>query len=260
MTLKNIPGASLPHFGIVLVNYKTPKLTTACLQLLKKALIGYDAEVWVVDNDSADASLDYLRGLDWIHLIERKAAAKERGFEAHGAALDMVLGQIPADYLFVLHTDTLIHDATVFSEMLQTCMKTKSTYLVGCLEQINRGWLRSGWRFTTRWLQFHLRKAKLAMGMHSKKPSPYRETQVKSFCALWNVKILRQYGLNFLAAGRTPGYEAQDLLSTAGYQRVLWSASKMFHYLDHVESGTVSANNGYAKAHRRTRRYQTMLS
>ena len=94
---KNVYSSS--SFSIGLVNYKTPELTKICLTLLKQHfdngfLDVKHVQVWVVDNNSQDDSSDYLRSLDWIHLIERIPEGKEEGFAAHGKALNMILDQM----------------------------------------------------------------------------------------------------------------------------------------------------------------------
>ncbi|MCQ9427516.1 glycosyltransferase, partial [Pseudomonas sp. LJDD11] len=61
-----------PTFSIAIVNYKTLEITKICLDLLQQHLGNTPHQVWVVDNDSADDSTEYLRTLDWINLIERK--------------------------------------------------------------------------------------------------------------------------------------------------------------------------------------------
>ena len=118
-----------PLFSIVLVNYKTIEITRICLDLLHQHLGESNIPVWVVDNDSADESTDYLRTLDWIHLIERSCPEKEPGHIAHGRALDMVLERVETDYLFLLHTDTFIFDKNVFSMMMNKCINKPNVLL-----------------------------------------------------------------------------------------------------------------------------------
>lgn len=78
MSQFDLPAVTQPNFSLVLVNYKTPDITRMCLELLRQHVQAQRIPVWVVDNDSADASLDYLRSLDWINLIERPSPAKKR--------------------------------------------------------------------------------------------------------------------------------------------------------------------------------------
>lgn len=248
-----------PTCSVALVNYKTLQLTSISLNLLQDALAGTDTQVWVVDNDSADESTAHLRSLDWIHLIERKPVAGEPGFMAHGRALDMVLERITTDYLFLLHTDTFIHDPAIFDIMLQKCLEKANVVSVGCVEQVYRGTTRIVWRLVTRFLKHYYRRLKIGLGLKSKAPKPYREVYLKSFCALWNVKIVKEHGMSFSMADRIPGYEMQDRLTALGYKIAYIPARKMFGYLDHVEAGTVAAIGGYDKDHRRSKKYNAIL-
>ncbi len=249
----------LPPFSIALVNYKTVQLTSACLELLKGVQTDYGAEIWVVDNDSADESTAYLRSLDWIHLIERKPTEPETGAKAHGEALNIVLERVDTEFLFLLHTDTLIYDKAIFNVMLEKCIEDNKIMAVGCTKPQHRGMLRSGFRFTKRFLSHYLRHLKKSMGLKSKEPGPYREAYLQSFCALWNIKILKEHGIALYMNNRLPGYEAQDKLSALGYKTCKLSAKKVFSYLEHVDGGTLSAIGVHHKNHRRTKRYLATL-
>ncbi|MGV8864179.1 MAG: glycosyltransferase [Pseudomonas sp.] len=248
-----------PVFSIVLVNYKTLEMTKICLGLLHQHVGNSNVPVWVVDNGSADDSTEYLRTLDWINLIERVTPDSEPGHIAHGKALDMVLDRVETDYLFLLHTDTFIFDKNVFAMMLNKCIKNPKVVAVGCVEQINRGTARTLWRFSSRLFKHHYRRLKLSLGLRSKEPKPYREAHLKSFCTLWNCKLIKQHSMHFLMDDRVPGYTLQDRMSALGYTVEFLSPRKIFSYLDHIQSGTVAAAGSYGKAHRRTKMYNTIL-
>lgn len=249
-----------PSFSIVLVNYKTADITKICLDLLYKSLSGLKGSVWVVDNNSADESLDYLRTLDWINLIERRTPEAEPGHVAHGHALDLALQAVDTDYLFLMHTDTFIYDPKIFEIMLRKCIHDPKIFAVGCLEQINRGSLRNYWRLSSRFTKHHFRKLKISLGLKSRAPKPFRETYLKSFFALWNIKAMKAHHLHFSLNERIPGYEAQDRMKALGYRMELLSPNRIFRYLEHIQAGTVAAAGTYGKNHRRTRTYQAALS
>lgn len=259
MSQFDLPAVTQPNFSLVLVNYKTPDITRMCLELLRQHVQAQRVPVWVVDNDSADASLDYLRSLDWINLIERPSPGKEAGHIAHGKALDMALEKVETDYLFLLHTDTFVYDKEVFAMMLRECTKSADIAAVGCVEQINRGILRDTWRLTSRFCKHYIRRAKTALGLRSKEPKPYRETHLKSFCTLWNAKLMKSHGLHFCMDDRVPGYTLQDRMVALGYGIKLLSPRKIFRYLDHIQAGTVAAAGTYGKNHRRTKMYEATL-
>ena len=264
MKLKTDLSHKSPRFSIALVNYKTLELTKVCLELLKKHLdsgaLGHGrVDVWVVDNHSQDASTEYLRSLDWIKLIERAPVGHEEGFEAHGRGLDMILERIDTDYLFLLHTDTFIYNPHVFDWMLSFCLADEKVAAVGCLEQLNRGYLRTAWRLTSRFGKHYSRKLKLSLGLKAKQPKPWVEHYIKSFCALWNVKLMKQHGYSFLMANRIPGYELQDKMQADGYKFRTISPMKLFKFLDHVEAGTVGLRLLYTDQNRRVKRKKSIL-
>lgn len=255
----NIP-AQAPTFSIALVNYKTREMTQTCLELLQKHLANRDVPVWVVDNNSADDSTTYLRNLSWINLIERVQPAGEPGHIAHGKALDMVLERIDTDYILLMHTDTFIFDERVFKLMLDLCSQDPKVAAVGCVEQLDRGLVRTAWRFGSRYCKHHYRKLLQGLGIPGRLPKGWKEVHLKSFCTLWNSKAIKQHGLHFCMDEEVPGYTLQDRMTASGYSIVQIPARKLFRYLDHIQSGTVAAQGGYGVGHRRNRMYDRALT
>ena len=250
----------MASIGIAIVNYKTYELTRLCLELLREPCRRAGYEVWVVDNDSQDESTTYLRSQSWIHLIERpRPEGGERGFMAHGLALDCILQASQVDKLFLLHTDTLIFNPDIFWQMLATMENRKDILAIGCLEQLNRGSLRSAWRLGTRYIRNRVRTLMKQLRLPARDPHPYREKYIKSFCALWDTKIMRARGWTFAMNEQTPSYAMQDICHQFGYKILHIAPSKVFRYLDHVEAGTVAAAGTYGTDHRRTQRYQALL-
>jgi glycosyltransferase involved in cell wall biosynthesis len=247
-------------FSIALVNYKTPEVTKLCLELLHKALDVNKVPVWVVDNDSKDDSLAYLKSLDWIKLIERTPVANEHGFMAHGRALDMILERVDTDYLLLLHTDTLIYDVTVIKRMLEQLSKNQKAAAIGCFEQVNRTRLQTMWRVAIRAVKYYFRRLKVALGISTRDPRLFYEVYLKSFCTLWNVGVIRQHQMSFAMVERIPGYEMQDRLRELGYDFLSIPPRQMFKYLDHIEAGTVAHVRGLAKNHKRVKNYQAIMN
>lgn len=253
----------MPDFAIAMVNYKTLALTKISLSLLKQhldaGLIPKATEVWVVDNDSQDASTDYLRSLDWIHLIERKSVGKEEGFAAHGHALDLVLSKTNCQYLFLMHTDTFIYQPKVFEILLMSLKDKPNTVATGCLEQLNRGYLRSYWRLASRFCKHYSRRTVRFFGFEGREPKPYKEQYIKSFFALWDIGWMKENKLTFMMQNRIPGYALQDIALETGRKIKHISAMQLFKYLDHVEAGTVGLVAGYDDMNRRVKRKLALL-
>jgi hypothetical protein len=165
------PSSSKATFSIALVNYKTCEMTKTCLELLQKHLVNTNVPVWVVDNNSADESTAYLRSLPWINLIERVQPEGELGHIAHGKALDMILERVDTDYILLMHTDTFIFDDQVFKLMLDLCTQDPKVAAVGCVEQLDRGLLRTSWRFCSRYCKHHYRRMLQALGVQTTWPA-----------------------------------------------------------------------------------------
>ena len=91
--------ADKPVITVIVPNYKTLDLTKLCLRSLRKYTDCSRIKVLVVDNDSNDESVEYLRTLDWITLVERKTTG-ESGPVMHAKALDMAMDMVDTELVF----------------------------------------------------------------------------------------------------------------------------------------------------------------
>lgn len=88
--------------SIIIVNYKTLKITKACINSIFEKTIGVDFEVIVVDNDSDDGSAEALAKDSRIRLI----CSKKNGGFGYGNNLGMKVAK--GKYFFLLNSDTLL--------------------------------------------------------------------------------------------------------------------------------------------------------
>ncbi|GAI92305.1 unnamed protein product, partial [marine sediment metagenome] len=103
---------------ICVTNYKTLDFTRLCLRSIRK-FTRYPYEVIVVDNDSQDESLEYLKRLSWIRLIERRHKAGERrGSYDEGAALDLGLQNCNTEFYISMHSDTFVQKDNWLTELI----------------------------------------------------------------------------------------------------------------------------------------------
>jgi GT2 family glycosyltransferase len=94
--------------SIVIVNYNVKYFLEQCLHSVLKACQELDAEIFVVDNNSVDGSVQMIRKkFPEIHLIENK---ENKGFsKANNQAIRKSLGE----YVLLLNPDTLVEDDTL---------------------------------------------------------------------------------------------------------------------------------------------------
>ncbi len=89
--------------SVIIVNYRVRFFLELCLYSVQKALRGWDAEIFVVDNHSDDGSVDYLRPLfPGVKFIEN---AENKGF---GAANNQALALAGGEYVLFLNPDTVL--------------------------------------------------------------------------------------------------------------------------------------------------------
>lgn len=236
-SLGNEPAARLAaKLSIILVNYRTPQLTRACLEQLRAHLDLAVTQLIVVDNNSNDESLSYLKAQQDLLLVERKSLNDEPGFIAHGRALDLAMEMTDRPYVLILHTDTMLFDAAIIWDSLTKMERDTKIAAVGCNYQRHRHlgsrlWRRikigtiARWRYFTR--DADAMRRKLA-----------KENALKSFFCLYDAERLRAMDLRFCAAGQNPSYKMQAELRGAGLELVNLSSNYLFAQLAHVQGGT----------------------
>jgi GT2 family glycosyltransferase len=89
--------------SVIIVNYRVPYFLELCLRSVRKSLQNLEAEIIVVDNHSADGSLDFLRPLfpevTWMVNTENIGFAR---------ANNQALRQATGDYILFLNPDTVV--------------------------------------------------------------------------------------------------------------------------------------------------------
>ena len=125
---------------ICIVNYKTLDLTKCCLRSIRK-FTTYPYEVIVVDNNSNDQSLDYLKSLSWIRLIQRDTANDQSGGHSHSAALDLGLANCNTEFFISMHSDTFIKKQDWLTELIAYFNNDQNISCVGAGKvELNSKW------------------------------------------------------------------------------------------------------------------------
>lgn len=94
--------------SVVIVSYNVRQYLTACLDSVSLALKGIEGEVFVVDNNSSDDSVETVcRDYPWVHLINNK---KNLGFSK---ANNIAISKSKGEYVLLLNPDTKVADDTL---------------------------------------------------------------------------------------------------------------------------------------------------
>jgi hypothetical protein len=231
---------TMPQVTILIPNYKTLELTKLCLNLVQKYTDQNKAKIIVIDNDSQDASLDYLRSLSWIQLIERKAIPQEEPAMSHSRALDLALKEVTTPYVLSIHTDTLIKHHGWLDFLLVHMQARPSIAGVGSwkLEQ------KSLWRRTLKRLE---RGIQLAYCQWTGKPHLIEGVgknyyYLRSHCAMYRMDLIKQLNLSFAGGDMVAGKDMHKRLVDAGYEMVFLPSDILIKYLDHINHATMALN------------------
>jgi GT2 family glycosyltransferase len=93
--------------SVIIVNYNVQHFLEQCLYSVRKATKNIATEVWVVDNNSVDGSIEMLKEkFPEVKLIENK---KNVGFSA---ANNQAIRQATGEYILLLNPDTVVEEET----------------------------------------------------------------------------------------------------------------------------------------------------
>ena len=235
----NIPTQQM--VTIIVPNYKTLELTKLCLRLLRKHTNLKKAKVIVVDNDSQDHSLQYLKTLAWIDLIERKAIPGESPTQSHARALDMALDRVTTPYVLSIHTDTLIKRPNWLDFLMNHFEKNPRVAGVGSWKLESKSSLRQilkGIEHTVQRVYYKITN-KTVHGLEGVGDNYY---YLRSHCAMYRTRLLKKLNLQFSDGNMVAGKLMHKRLVDAGYQMIFLPSRVLLPYVEHINHATTVLN------------------
>jgi cellulose synthase/poly-beta-1,6-N-acetylglucosamine synthase-like glycosyltransferase len=242
---------------ICIVNYKTLDFTRLCLRSIRK-FTDYPYEIVVVDNDSNDDSVEYLRSLKWIRLIERHhQQGQPRGSYDHSSALDMGLSCCNTEFYVAMHSDTFVKKHNWLTELVSYFNDDEKIACVGSGKI----------ELTPPWLQLFKRFTDVKTITCSILGSPQERARIRYYnrtiCCLYRTEVLRHEGLTFLMGkdeGLTVGQKLYFELVDRGYKTVELPPSIMGQYITHLAHATQVINPREFKLRDKTHRKFSRLA
>jgi len=251
---------------ICIPHWQVKELVTLCLRAIRQFTRSIPIEVIVVDNGSEDESLDYLRSLSWISLIERGKDTPANWVEAFRTALDAGFASSRGRYFVIMHTDTIVKHPDWLERMTAPFDEDPKCAAVGAWKlELQHPLYKLTKRLTdTKKAKLWLRRTLLG---DSTARQLSRELCPRDYCAIYRSEPIRTFGLSFNASGRWQGYTAGEMmyyqLKENGYRAEVIPTEEMMRYMVHLAHATaglrpqqrhLNHNRAQKKAERKLRR------
>jgi len=224
---------------ICIANYKTLEFTRLCLRSIRK-FTKYPYEVIVVDNNSKDQSLEYLKSLKWIHLIERRTSdGQPIGGYAHAAAMDLGLENCNTEFFISMHSDTFIQKGNWLTELVTYFNNDETTACVGSGKI----------ELTPKWKTMLKKATDLRTFVRKllRKPDPLGKYRYynRTICCLYRTDVLHREKLSFGTdqdKGLTGGKKLYFELVDRGYKTIELPPKVLGQYVIHLAHATQVIN------------------
>ncbi|MCX8011600.1 MAG: glycosyltransferase [Desulfobacterota bacterium] len=228
-----------PKATIIIPHYQTIELITLCLRSIRK-YTPPTYNVIVVDNNSQDESLQYLKSVKWINLIQRKNV-ENNGSWAHGSALDIGLENTFTDFFVSLHSDVIIRDYNWLNRLLAPMEQNKNLVCAGTgkIEEVSFGYKIFKKMGDVKGLSRFLKNK--FTNAPDKMPPPY----IRTTCAIYRTAVLKKENLSFLPRkdlGMTSGQFLYYELVNRGYQSFFFPVGELKKLIYHISHGTMILN------------------
>jgi glycosyltransferase involved in cell wall biosynthesis len=229
--------------SLVVPHYQTGELAKLCLRAIRR-MTDSPYEVIVVDNYSRDGSLDYLRSIPWIRLIERGPETEPDAVHSHASAVQLGLAAARGQWLVSLHTDTLAR-RDGWLRLLVDRLKAHPRAAALGSDKIDHD---PAWYRAMKKLGDKRRLAAFFRRLAGRKADPKAQDAAwypRSFCALFRMDLIRQMNLAWRVDGEHPAGDLlyRDLVA-AGYEGIQLSGDEMSESVDHIAHATALLAKG----------------
>jgi glycosyltransferase involved in cell wall biosynthesis len=251
-----------PLVSICIPHWQVLEMVRVCLRSIRKLTPDVSCEVLVVDNGSRDASLDYLRSVPWIRLIERGSEVNPNWVRAFAEALDVGRCHARGRYFLSMHTDVVVLREGWLRVLIDALESEPRHAAAGTGKLEAPSWLYAWWKRTmdTGRMKRWLRRRVLRHGMGA---APARPDCPRDFCALYRLDVLREHNLSFWQKRFSAGESMYLDLVECGCTAAMVPVPVMMRYIHHVAHATgglrpedrrLSTRHAQRKTERRLRR------
>jgi GT2 family glycosyltransferase len=225
------------HVTICIPHWQALSLVSLCLRSIRKHSKNYNVEVLIIDNGSKDESLDYLRSLKWIRLIERPDETHANWPNNVFTAWDRGIQEASGEYFVSMHSDVFVKSDDWLDPYFDA---------IGSGKQIAGA---GAWKLELENPLYVAQKLIIGNALSAvknlfgakKRISWRRGHYPRDYCAMYRRNVILEHGLSFLPTdGRGGGYTIARRLWEAGYQTRMIPVRVLYQKMVHIAHGTAA--------------------
>lgn len=234
---------------IAMPHWQVKPLIVPCLRSIRKYSRHYDVRVMVVDNGSRDDSLEYLRSLDWIHLIERPDESPENWPRNVHTAWDDAIRQCQTDYFMTMHTDVFIKSEHWLDPFFARMEESPNVAAVG-------GWKLSLGNSVYEWQKKMVSKVVDRLkGKTRGSPEERYGYFPRDYCAMYRTRAIVDHDLRFSGEADFGGGLAIMLqLWDQGYEHRMIPLKELEKHMVHIAHGSAGVAAELSLNHQRAQK------
>lgn len=236
---------------ICIPHWQVKRYIRLCLRSIRKHSRKYNVEVIVVDNGSRDESLDYLRSLKWIRLIERPEETHANWPKNVFTAWDVGILQATGEFFITMHSDVFIKSDDWLDPFLSKFGNDISIAGAGAWKLDLENPL---YAFQKRAIGYATGKLKVLFGR--KKNVEWKQGHYpRDYCAMYRSDVILKHNLTFDSLfGKGGGYSIAKQIWDVGYKTEMVPVREMGEKIYHVAHGTAAITGEKPLQHVRTQR------
>lgn len=245
-------SSATPRISVCIPHWQVHDMMSICLRSIRKHSHKYDLEVIVVDNGSRDESLDYLRSLSWIRLIERPGESVANWPANVFTAWDAGIRAATGEFFVTMHSDVFVRQDGWLDPFLREITASPRAAAAGAWKLA----LENPWyALQKRVVGSLLAGVKRLAGRRAR--SSFQEGHYpRDYCALYRTAAVLEHGLTFCPADDliTGGYAIARQLWDRGYETRMIPVWEIARSIVHVAHGTAAVSHGKPLHHRSAQR------
>jgi hypothetical protein len=239
---------SSPRISLCIPHWQVRDMMSICLRSIRKHSRKYDLEVIVIDNGSQDESLDYLRGLSWIRLIERPQESVSNWPANVFTAWDVGARAAQGEFLVTMHSDVFVKHDDWLDPFLREISVSPHVAASGAWKLSLESPL---YALQKRMVGSLLAGIKRMAGRQAR--SSFREGHYpRDYCAMYRRSVLLEHNLTFCPSDSsiTGGFSIARQLWDCGYETRMIPVWEIARNLVHVAHGTAAVSGEKPLQHR----------